>query len=228
MAMASPWGASKAIFVAGSLGILSGCGSYTSDYVPPKDGRARVLWDDDRVVASLPSEVSGRGCSEAIRNLPADPAQYSTYYGGSTGVVYYRPWIIVRPAPVVIVGSGGGVSNAPRTIHRTPADATVRSPSGGGSGSISGPGGGGGGGKSGGSSGGGGGGGGGGGDWGKAAVVVAVVALLTLPIITLSLGLTRPEPEGDVANAIDEVNAYNDLARLPGSPCAVEPAEVAQ
>ncbi|MDI3291101.1 hypothetical protein [Polyangium sp. 15x6] len=220
MAMASPWGASKAIFVAGSLGILSGCGSYTSDYVPPQDGRARVLWDDDRVVASLPSEVSGPGCSEAIRNLPADPGQYSTYYGGSTGVVYYRPWIIVRRAPVVIVGSGGG-SSATRTIHRTPAAPTV----GGSSASISGPGGG----KSGGGkSGGGGGGGGGGGDLGKAAVVLAVVALLTLPIITLSLGLTRPEPEGDVANAIDEVNAYNDLARLPGSPCAVAPAEVTQ
>lgn len=223
MAMVSPWGASKAIFVAGSLGILSGCGSYTSDYVPPKDGRARVVWVDDRAVASLPSEALGPGCSEAVRNMPADPAQYSTYYGGSSGVVYYRPWIRVRPAPLIIVSSGGA-SNAPRSVHRTPAAATVGGSSGGGSGSISGPGG-----SSSGKSGGsGGGGGGGGGDLGKAAVVLAVVALLTLPIITLSLGLSRPEPEGDVANAIDDVNAYNDLARLPDSPCTVVPAEVAQ
>ncbi|WP_281326706.1 hypothetical protein [Polyangium sp. 6x1] len=220
--MASRWGTSKAIFVAGSLGILAGCGSYTSDYVPPQDGRARVVWDDDRAVAFLPSEASARDCSEAVRNLPADPGQYSTYYGGSTGVVYYRPWIIVRPAPVVIVGSSGA-SNAPRAIHRTPASATASSSSGGGGGSISGPSG------SGGSkSGGGGGGGGGGGDLGKAAVVVAVVALVALPIITLSLGLTRPEPEKEVADAIDDVNAYNDLARLPGSPCAVDPAGAAQ
>ncbi|MDI1482510.1 hypothetical protein [Polyangium sp. y55x31] len=227
MAMASPWGASKAIFVAGSLGILSGCGSYTSDYVPPQDGRARVLWDDDHVVASMPSEISKPNCSEAVRNLPADPKEYSTYYGGSTGVVYYRPWIRIRPAPLIIVSSGGA-SNAPRTISRAPADPTVGGSSGGSSGSFSGPGGGGGVKGGGGKSGGGGGGGGGGGDLGKAAVVLAVVALLTLPIITLSLGLSRPEPEGDVANAIDEVNAYNDLARLPDSPCVAQPAEAAQ
>ncbi|MDI1430376.1 hypothetical protein [Polyangium sorediatum] len=213
MAMASPWGTSKAILAVGSLGILAGCGSYTSDYVPPQDGRARVLWQDDHVVASLPSEISGINCSEAVRNLPAEPQQYSSYYGGSTGVVYYRPWIVVRPSPLVIVGSGSG-STTPRAIPRTAATPSVASS--GGSSSISG---GGGGGKS-----SGGGGGGGGGDLGKAAVVLAVVALLTLPIITLSLGFTRPEPEADVASAIDEVNAYNDLARLPDSPCAARPA----
>jgi len=218
MAMASPWGMCKAIFAVGSLGILAGCGSYTSSYVAPNDGRARVLWDEDRAVASLPSESSHPDCSEAVRNLPAEPEQYSTYYGGGGGVrVYYRPWIIVRPAPVVIVGSGR-VGSTPGTVSRAPATPTVSGSKGGGSS---------GGGSTGGSSGGGGGGG-GNGDLGKAAIVIAVVALVVLPIITLSLGLTRPEPEGAVASAIDEVNAYNDLARLPGSPCAAPPAGAAQ
>jgi hypothetical protein len=64
-----------------------------------------------------------------------------------------------------------------------------------------------------------------GGDIGKAAVVLVVVALLTLPIITLGLGLGRPEPSKKVAEEIDRVNAYNDLARLSDSPCGVAGAQ---
>ncbi len=203
----------KVVFVAGAAGILSGCGSYTSDYVAPKDGRARAVWDDDKVVASMPSGDGGRGCSEAIRGLQANPSEYTTYYGGSSrGVIYYRPWIVVRPAPLVIVGSGR-VGSTGGTVSRVPASASVGSSKGGSSGGSSL--------GSGGSSGGGG----GGGDMGKAALVLVVVALLTLPIITLGLGFSRPEPEGQVATAIDEVNAYNDLARLPESPCVAEPVE---
>jgi hypothetical protein len=66
---------------------------------------------------------------------------------------------------------------------------------------------------------GGGGGGGGGGDIGKAAIVVAVIAITVLPFIALGLAAGRPEPEDQVAAAVDQVNAQTDLARVPGSPC---------
>jgi hypothetical protein len=219
MAMTRAWSMSKVVFIAGAAGILAGCGgSYTSDYVPPQDGRARVVWEGNRAVAVLPDQRQDRSCSEAVRGLQTNPGEYTTYYGGPRGVVYYRPWIVVRPAPIVFVGSGrvgaGSVRSVPRTGASPSVSGSVKSGgSGGGVGSTG--------------SGGGGGGGGGGGDMGKAAIVLAVVALLTLPIITLGVGLSRPEPEAAVAEAIDEVNAYNDLARLPASPCGQTAVEAA-
>ena len=73
-------------------------------------------------------------------------------------------------------------------------------------------------------------GGGGGGDLGKAAIVVAVLAISVLPFIALGLATGRPEPEKQVAAAIDQVNAQTDLARTEGSPCdeLVVAGEVAQ
>jgi len=204
----------KAMIGIGAAGLLSGCGSYTSDYVPPNDGRARAIWDDDRVVASLP-EGSMAGCTDAVDEVRSEPRRYSAYYGGSTRVVVYRPWIVVHHhhhvPPPVFVGPGHA-HPSPGGVVRTPATPGVSGSKGSSGGSKSG---------SSGSSGG------GNGDIGKAAIVLVVVALVTLPIITLGLGLGRPEPSGKVATAIDEVNAYNDLARLPGSPCSATVVEVA-
>lgn len=185
-----------------------GCGNYTSHYVPPQDGRARAVWQEDRVIASLPADAQSGDCRQAVSDVQTDPVRYRTYYGGSTNIIIWRPW-------VVVAGSHHHhrVPSSP-TAHR-PATASVKSPGGGGSsgggiGSVGS---------------GSGGGGGGGGDIGKAAVVLVVVALLTLPIITLGLGLGRPEPSQEVAEQIDAVNAYNDLARLNGSPCGVAEAK---
>jgi hypothetical protein len=168
----------SAPFVAAML--ATGCGSYTSEYVPPKDGRARAVWHDDRVVASMPDGANRAGCSEAITEVQADPIRYRTYYGGSPSIIIWQPWVVVRSS------NRGSTSMRPRTpAAPTGISKGGSSGGGGGVGSIG----------SGSSGSSGGGGGGGGGDIGKAAVVLVVVAMLTLPFITLGLGLSRPEPE---------------------------------
>lgn len=188
--------------------LTTGCMNYTSEYVPPKDGRARAIWQEDRVVASLPSDANSTACSSAINEVQADPVRYRTYYGGSPTIVVWRPWIVVTGTNRVASSSAGRVAATPTAIKGASGG------SGSGGGSF---------GSGGGSSGGGGGG--GGGDLGKAALVLVVVAILALPFINLGVGLGRPEPSGQVATEIDKVNAYNDLARLSGSPCGAEPVE---
>lgn len=183
--------------------LTTGCGNYTSEYKPPNDGRARAVWREDRVVADMPDGANRAGCSAAVNDVQAEPVRYRTYYGGSPTIVIWRPWIVVA-----------STNSATHTHVHTPASPVAVSRGGGGS---SGGGGGLGNVGSGGSSSGGGG---GSGNIGEAALVLVVVAMLTLPIINLGLGLGRPEPSKQVAEEIDKVNAYNDLARLSDSPCA--------
>lgn len=188
--------------------LTTGCGNYRSDYIPPQDGRARAVWQEDRVVASLPAGAQG-DCSVAVGQVQDNPTMYRTYYGGSPTIVVWQPWVVVRSS---------NSSYRPSSAPRTAANPTAVRPgggSGGGSGGSFG---------SGGSSGSSGGGSGGGGDLGKAAVVLVVVAIMTLPIINVALGLGRPEPSKQVAQEIDAVNAYNDLSRLEGSPCSAAEA----
>ena len=214
--MTKAWNVRGPLLVVAAAGLLFGCGNYTSDYKPPKDGRARAVWSEDRVVASIPADSSAE-CSGALVDVKSNPGSYVSTYGGSRMVVLWQPWIVVHHHNHHVGGPGLPGPGVPGTgVHR-PAHPSA---GGGSGGSVSG---GGGGGKSIGS--GGGGSGGGGGDLGKAAVVLAVVALIALPIITLGIGLGRPEPSGEVADVIDEVNAYNDLARLPGSPCVAGEAQ---
>jgi len=186
--------------------LTTGCMNHTSEYVPPNDGRARAIWQEDRVIASLPSDANSTDCAVALNEVQADPVRYRTYYGGSPTIVVWRPWIVVS----------GSSRVATSTRPRTPASPTAvkgsSGGSGGGIGSI-------------GSGGGGSSGGGGGGDLGKAAIGLVVIAILALPFINLGVGLGRPEPSEQVAREIDKVNAYNDLARLSGTPCGVEVAE---
>lgn len=190
----------SALLVAAAL--TTGCMNHTSEYVPPKDGRARAIWQEDRVVASLPAKANSTDCAVALNDVQADPVRYRTYYGGAPTIVVWRPWIVVT--------STNRVSSSPRP--RVPASPTAVKGASGGSGS----------GGSFGSGGGGSSGGGGGGDLGKAAIGLVVIAILALPFINLGVGLGRPEPSEQVAAEIDKVNAYNDLARLSDSPCGGE------
>ncbi|MFO0755557.1 MAG: hypothetical protein U0359_03650 [Byssovorax sp.] len=193
-----PGGAASSVL---ALALLSGCGEYTSDYRPPQDGRARVLWNDKGVFAAVPQGAVSRECLAAMDDAMERPDAYFRGYSPvRSGVrVYWVPSVIVGP-PVPVIHHASG------PLHPIRHAAT---PTASGGGSFFGSGG------SGGS--------GGGGDSGKAiAVVAAVVVLLALPAVTLGLAAGRPEPEKSVALAIDEVNAYNDLARYPGTPCSPE------
>jgi hypothetical protein len=176
------------LLLPGLAALVVGCGGYTSEYVPPPDGRPRLVWQDNKVVPMISNAVPGQ-CSAAVDSLA----------GGGSGVLvrgrtrggYYAP-----SRTVVVVG-GPVFVPVPRPILVPPVPGAKV----GGLGSL------------------GGGGGGGGGDLGKAAVVVAVLAVAVLPFIALGLAAGRPEPESEVAAAIDHANAHTDLARTEGSPC---------
>jgi hypothetical protein len=182
------------------VALACGCGGYMSEYVPPPDGRPRLVWQDNKVVPMTANAVPGN-CTAAVDDMASGASPRTI--GRPTGGTYYVP---VRTIVVVHAGGPGYVP----IPH--PLGGLSVSGGGGGIGHI------------------GGGSGGGGGDIGKAAVVVAVVAIAVLPFIALGLAVGRPEPEKEVAAAIDRVNAQSDLARTEGSPCdeLVVAGEVAQ
>jgi len=176
-----------------ALSALAGC-SYTSAYIPPPDGHARVVWRETNVAAQLPRSLPPECADEllvAMRGgevvfVPREPA----------GVWWWSPGPGVVPgggratpgagSRFSVHGSGGGVHVAGGGVH--------------------------------GSSGGGNGGGGGGG--GQGAAVALVIALVALPVLTLAFATSRPENEEAAAAATDRVNAYNDLARVGDPACA--------
>jgi hypothetical protein len=62
--------------------------------------------------------------------------------------------------------------------------------------------------------------GGGGRDAGYLLIALAVIALIVLPTIGLAMSLSDPTADDQTVDAIDWLNAYQDLARTPGSPCS--------
>jgi hypothetical protein len=64
-------------------------------------------------------------------------------------------------------------------------------------------------------------------DGNDAAIVLAALAILVLPVFTAALLASDSVPAKPTAAAIDLVNAYNDMARTPGSACA-PPSDVAE
>lgn len=186
------------LFAPGIAMLVAGCGGYTSSYVPPADGRPRVVWSDDKPVAMMANAIPAQ-CAAAVDSLAGgSPLKIGRVSTGHVSGGYYVPRTIV-----VVHGGPGFVPPVPRPI-------VPHFSGGGGSG------------KSGGgfsSGGGGGGGSGGSGDLGKGAIVLVVVAIASLPFIALGLALGRPEPEAASAAAIDQVNAHTDLARTQGSAC---------
>jgi hypothetical protein len=181
---------------------VGGCG-YTSHYTPPADGRARTVWDGNGVVMEVAGPVSW-DCSLAVAHLRSTGllADGRTFAPGAWLPRYYGPAILV-PSPGLAPVLPLYPSFWPH--HRLSPHGW---PHAGGSGGSLGTGG------------GGGGGGGGSGELGKAAIALAVVALAVLPVVDISLALSRPEDGAGSVEAISEVSAFNDLARQPGSPCA--------
>jgi hypothetical protein len=201
---------------------LYGCG-YTSSYVAPIDGRARVIWNssDSEATVSLGGGSLGQACQSAIRQLtghermplersfvplPSLPSA-TPYQVTSIGNEYYVPRYY---GPDIIVVHPGVLPHlphpplfVPRLVRPGFPVARLSSPVGGGTrvGSI--------GGSSSGSS----------GDAGKGLAILAVVAIVVMPVISITLASVRPESERQASQAIDAVNAYNDMLRGGGSPC---------
>ena len=217
-------GASLGFFALATFG-SGGCG-YTSNYVPPIDGRARVIWNsqDSEATATLAGGSLSSECQAAIRQLTgheripldrgfvqlptlpsAEPYQMIPSYRGEYVPRYYGPNIIVIhpglaphfPRPPLFIPGLGRPGFPPHRIA-TPVAGGVRMGGGGGRGF---------GGSSGGS------------DAGKAFVVLAVVAIVVMPVISITLATVRPESERQASQAIDAVNAYNDMLRNGNSPC---------
>lgn len=199
-----------ALLLASLLG--QGCG-YTSSYVPPADGRARAVWRENNVVPALAASP-GTACTQEIERLTGTTAQGlrllatgeaapPTYRGGPTYVDGY--WVPRYYGPPIVVVRAGVAPRlwrpplfmpAPLLALRTGAGTLFPgSPSLSALSLFS------------------------QGDSGKALAYLAVLALIVLPIVDLWLALDDPESPTRSGRAIDFVNAYNDLARWPGSPC---------
>lgn len=200
----------RAVAAAAALAGLSGC-SYTSTYVPPNDGRARLVWTGRQVGESLP--VMDGACASHVAALSSEPWPVAA----ETRETWWDP---ERDADATSAGVSvnGGVSFGSGGHH---VGGHVHGASGGGhvgvaSGGSSGAG------HSGGGGGGGHGGGGGGGNWGEGAVVLVVLAFVVAPIVSVIWSTDRPE-ETTVAGSMDRVHAYNDTIRSGESPCGSAP-----
>ncbi|WP_437631998.1 hypothetical protein [Sorangium sp. So ce854] len=205
-----------------ALAALSGCGSYVSEYVPPADGRARPVYRDGAVAMELagaiPECLSGEPASDGA--LPPYPARTSRGAAAPPVRVSGGFWVPVYFGPPIVV-ERRGVAPRPHHHHRHAPDVarTPASPTRGGKPGPDGK-----------AASGGSGSGSGGGDQdaGSAAAIVlatvAVLALVALPPVAVGLSVGRPERDKDSSLALDQMNAYNDLARTPGSPCALPAA----
>jgi hypothetical protein len=202
----------RVILIALLAAELAGCG-YISEYDPPLDGRARPVWKENNVVM----ELSGGGLAPACADELAQTTM-SNRLRLSTGELrldggYWAPRYYGTQIVVLNPGFAPPLPRPPLFVPRLPigAHATVVGPpvfhGGGGGGAVRG---------------GGGGGGGSSGDLGK----LAIIALIVLPAVAIGMALANPESSTQSSQAIDQVNAYNDLVRSGQSACAQVPFDV--
>jgi hypothetical protein len=184
--------------------LAAACG-YTSEYAPPADGRVRPVWRENRVVVEPSGAAPSAECLRAALELTGtdivrQPREY--------GVVRREPGGYWTPrfygAPIVIVAAGlAPIMPRPPIFLPVLAPALVRPGVGFiGSGPVPGL-------RL-----------GSGGDSGKALAFLAIIALVVLPIVDIAVAAAPAESVGATAQAIDQVNALNDLMRSPENPCA--------
>jgi hypothetical protein len=191
----------RAVVAAALLGW--GCG-YSSQYVPPVDGRVRAVWREDNVVTSVPPFVIGDACERQLADLlvgatpPADAAPRTVwtprYYGPDILVVVPgvaptlpAPPIFLSPS-MMIAAAAARSARPPSTTVSAPGVPRLHDKAPDGAGAF--------------------------------LIALGVIALLVMPALDLGLALDVPESQSRSSEAIDRVNAYNDLARTPGSACA--------
>jgi hypothetical protein len=200
---------------------LAACG-YSSQYVAPADGRPRAVWHEDHVVVDSANAPLDIGCLQQIGwisdtnklhlvtgelRMDAPPPPSGGGAGGVFAVAvvagfwapryYGPPIVVVRPGVAPILPVPPLFLPAPVLHVPVPHPVGVGVAGPGGSGAHVG---------------------GGGGD-GKAWAILAALALVVMPAVAVGLAAARPEDSDKNAEAIDQVNVYNDLLRSPGSPC---------
>jgi hypothetical protein len=182
---------------AAAMAALTAC-AYNSDYVPPVDGRARVVAIDGTAQALVPAQPS---CVEALESaleagaLPVPEPVLAPAPGTYVEVVLsepdpgHAPHLRAHGPPVhphPRVHPSRPVHAARPAARHSAGRAAVSSMS----------------------------------ENENLAIVAAVMALVTLPVVAVALASAQPGNASEIADAIDRVNAFNDLSRLAGSPCA--------
>ena len=226
-------GLCRTVAAATALALATAGCSYHSTYVAPPDGRARVVWGrGDVPLMELSGTMLSGECEAQLRTdidsahpprpvhveVNSVPLNYVSTGSGYWSPRYYGPPIIVShpgfappfprfpifvPRPAVPAPMGGHPisigSSSSGLSHGT--GGVVRSGGGGGGGGSFG----------------------GGKDAGVIVLILAVITATVLPAVALGLAASTPESASKSANAIDMVNAYNDLARRDGTPCTPAP-----
>jgi hypothetical protein len=185
---------------AAAMAALTAC-AYNSDYVPPADGRARIVAINGTAQALVPAQAS---CVEAMESaLEAGALPVPEPVLASAPATYVEV-ALVQPHPghAPHLRAHGPPVHSPRSVHpsrpvhaarpaarHSAGRAAVSSMS----------------------------------ENENLAIVAAVMALVTLPAVAVALASAQPGDASEIADAIDRVNAFNDLSRLPGSPCAPPP-----
>jgi hypothetical protein len=197
----------RVVVVAAVASLLVGC-AYQSHYTAPLDGRARAVWTGSGVAVELAGAPLSDGCAAQLGAFGNDgrihllTGELKPVSLSESERVHVAPivWVpIYFGAPLVAIG--GLPPPLPHPPLFAPAlaagalvrGANVRVPSG----------------PSGGNN-----------DLARLGAVVAVIAILVLPVVDVTLAAVPAENGGRSAEAIDQANLYNDLARSPGSPCA--------
>lgn len=162
---------------------------YGSRYSPPIDGRARPLWSYDHVVNNLDQLDPRRACAEAVF-WTANPDDQHVARRASQQLF----WIPVYYGPSVVARNPGVAPTPPPRVvfSRVPPSKAIAPPIA--TDSFD--------------------------DLLRFPALYVVMLLFVLwPPIAVTLAAARPEQTHASVEAIDLANAYNDLARSPGSPC---------
>jgi hypothetical protein len=196
---------SRALLLVSALAL--GC-AYTSHYTAPLDGRARAVWTGSGVAVELAgaplldvcAQQLGALANEGRIHLLTGELKPAPLDGGRPFVVAPLVWVPIYYGPPLVA-----VGGLPPPILRPPlfspalavgsalvSASNARSP---GAPANS-------------------------NDLAKLGAIVAVIAILVMPVIDLTIAVVPAENTTRSAEAIDQVNLYNDLARSPGSPCA--------